>query len=248
MEEQPGSFPRVPARRKPRWGTLALVLLLHVLAIVALARAFAPQLTDSVVRQAASVLTVTITAPSEPPPPSPPPATRPPEPDEGAAAPEGKQAMPREVTAPVTRLPVKPLPAPLASSTGNENRSGARDEGEGTGAGGEGAGTGSGQSGTGQGGGGGGRKLEKIAGDINSAKDYPKKSRDLRIGHSVTILLTVGTDGRVTDCTVTEPSPDAEADAITCRLARERFRFNPALDAQGNAMIGKFRWRQRWFF
>ena len=225
---------------------LALVVVLHAVVILALARAFAPQFTDSVVRQAASVLTVTITAPSEPPPASPP-APQSPAPDEGAAAPEGKQAKPREVTAPVTRLPINPQPAPLASSTGNENRSGARDEGEGTGAGGEGVGAGSGLSGSGRGSGG-GRKLEKIAGDINSARDYPKKSRDLRIGHSVTILLTVGTDGRVTDCAVTEPSPDAEADAITCRLARERFRFNPALDAQGNAMIGKFRWRQRWFF
>lgn len=237
MDETPGT----PPRRRPKWGTLAFVVLLHVLAIIALARAFAPAFTARVVEQAASVLTVTITAPSEEPPPASP------EPDEGAAAPEGREAKPREISAPVARLPVRPSAAPPVSSTGNENRSGAREDGEGSGAGGEGAGTGSGQSGSGQGNGG-ARRLEKIAGDINSAKDYPKKSRDLRIGHSVTIQLTIGTDGLVKDCKIAEPSPDAQADAITCRLARERFRFNPALDVQGNPVAGQYRWRQRWFY
>lgn len=239
MEETPGTLPR----RRPKWGTLALVVLLHLLAIIGLARAFAPNFTARMVEQAASVLTVTITAPSEEP-------TEPaasPEPDEGAAAPEGPQARPREVAVPAVRLPVKPSAAPPVSSTGDEDRSGARDEGEGTGAGGEGAGTGSGKSGSDQGSGG-GRKLEKIAGDINSSKDYPRKTRELRIGHSVTIQLTIGTDGLVKDCRIVEPSPDSQADAITCQLARERFRFNPAMDAQGTPVVGQYRWRQRWFY
>lgn len=237
MDDTPGTSPR----RRPKWGTLALVVLLHLLAIIGLARAFAPNFTARMVEQAASVLTVTITTPSEEPLPASP------EPDEGAAAPEGREAKPREISAPVARLLVRPSAVPPVSSTGSENRSGARDEGEGSGAGGEGAGTGSGHSGSGQGNGG-ARRLEKIAGDINSARDYPKKSRELRIGHSVTIQLTIGTDGLVKDCIIVEPSPDAQADAITCRLARERFRFNPALDAQGNPVAGQYRWRQRWFY
>jgi len=167
-------------------------------------------------------------------------------PDEGAAAEEGPRAKPRAVIAPKVAIPVSPSPAPRASSTGEETQAGASDAGQGTGAGGEGSGTGSGLSGSGQGNG--FRKLEKIAGDINSARDYPKKTRELRIGHSVTILLTVGADGLVKDCRVTEPSPDAEADRITCRLAAERFRFRPATDARGNPMAGKYAWRQRWFY
>ena len=44
-----------------------------------------------------------------------------------------------------------------------------------------------------------------------------------------------------------DPSPDPEADAITCRLATERFVFRPRLDDAGNPAVGIFRWRQRWF-
>ena len=229
-------------RRKPRWGALALVVLFHVLVLAGLAQAFAPDLTAIAVERARSVLTVTVTTPE--PEATPPPEAKP-EPDEGAAAEEGRKASPKENSAPERTLPVKPSPVPRAASTGDENRSGARETGAGTGGGGDGIGTGSGRSGTGQGSG--IRKLEKIAGEINSARDYPRETRDLRNGHSVTILLTVGTDGRVSDCRITEPSPDAAADRITCQLASERFRFRPAADSRGNPIVGRYAWRQRWF-
>lgn len=226
-------------RQKPKWGTLALVILLHALVLIALARAFAPDFTASVVERATSLVTVTVATREDP-------TDEPsPVPDAGAAAPEGEKAKPREAAAP-SKLPIAvPTDAPRVASTGKENRSGAGEAGAGTGGGGEGDGTGSGASGDGQGNG--RRALEKIAGDINSARDYPRKSRDLRIGHSVTILLTVDTDGTVKDCRVTEPSPDPEADRITCKLAKERFRFTPATDRMGNPIEGKYAWRQRWF-
>lgn len=226
--------------RASRIWVSVVVALFHVIVVLGLIRAFAPDFTEKVVETALSTFTVTITAPSPTPSPEP-------KPDEGAAAPEGKKAKPKETAAPEANIPIRPSPAPRASSTGNQNRSGANDRGAGTGAGGEGMGTGSGRGGSGQGGIA-VRKLEKVAGDINSSKDYPKKTRDLRIGQSVTILLSVGADGRVTDCRVTQASPDAEADAITCRLATERFRFRPAADAQGNPVPGKYAWRQRWFY
>lgn len=236
--------------RKPRWGTLALVALGHLAVIAGLAQIFAPQFTASVVNDAVSVFTVNITAPQDPPPP--PPAEASPLPDEGASGEQGRRATPRDAAIPRTPLPINPQPVPPVASTGDAVQSGASETGSGTGGANAGEGTGSGQSGSGQGAGGQGnggrRKLEKTAGDINSARDYPKKTRDLRIGHSVTIQLTVGTDGSVTDCRVTEASPDAEADAITCRLATERFRFNPATDAQGNPVSGRYSWRQRWFY
>lgn len=230
--------------RAARIATFVFVGLLHIAALFALIRAFAPDFTGQVVDRALATFTVTVVTVEPTPTPTPEPSA---EPDEGASGREGKKAKPKPVTAPKAKIPIKPSPAPRASSTGTQNRSGAKEQGEGTGASNAGTGTGSGRGGSGQGGIG-VRKLEKIAGDINSAKDYPKKTRKLRVGQSVTILLTVGTDGRVSNCQITAPSPDAAADAITCRLASKRFRFRPAADAQGNPVIGKYAWRQKWYY
>ena len=229
------------AERKTRLGAAALVAGLHVLAIMGIISAFTPDITQAVVDRAVSALSVITPNPV---PPVPEPDS---EAEEGAAAPEGPKANPREVAAPEQTLPLHPQPAPPVAGRGEDTASGARDMGEGTGAGGEGIGTGSGQGGSGQGSGSAVRGVEKIAGDINSAKDYPRKTRDLRIGHSVTILLSVGADGRVNDCRITAPSPDPQADAITCEMAKKRFRFRPATDSKGNPVPGKYAWRQRWF-
>jgi protein TonB len=229
-------------RRRPRWGTLTLVVLLHLAALLGLVRVFAPNFTAEVIESATSLVTVTVTAPPESEP-EPVPQS---EPDAGAAGEEGRKATPREVAAPEAPVP-RPQPAPRASSTGAANSSGARDDGQGTGAGGEGEGTGSGAAGAGQGSG--ARPLELISGSINNARDYPTPpgGREVRRGHDVVIELTVGTDGRVSACRVTDPSPDPEADAITCRLATDRFVFRPRLNARGEPVVGLFRWRQRWF-
>jgi len=223
--------------RRPRWGMLTLVVLLHLAALAGLARVFAPDFTRQAIEQATSLVTVTITAPPDPVP-------APSEPDAGAAGEQGKKATPREVSAPKAPLP-RPSPAPRASSTGTANSSGASDAGAGTGAGGSGEGTGSGSGGSGTGGG--ARPLEKIAGDISNARDYPRSGREARKGHDVVIELTVGTNGRVSGCRVTDPSPDPEADTITCRLATQRFVFRPRLNASGEAVTGIYRWRQQWF-
>lgn len=244
-EQQSGEAVRTgyAPRKKVRAGPLIVVALIHAIVGYGLVKAFAPGLTAAVEREVLSPFTVTITTPE--PEPTPPPAPEP-VPDEGAAAPPGKKATPREVVAPKPNIPLKrDKPAPKTSSTGTANNSGAADAGTGTGAGGTGDGTGSGNSGNGQGNG--YQKLQKTAGDINSARDYPKKTRKLRLGKSVTILLTVGTDGRVSNCRVTTPSPDSEADAITCQLAQERFRFKPATNGRGEAVVGKYAWQQRWF-
>jgi protein TonB len=227
-------------RRRPRWGTLALVVLLHVAALAGLIRVFAPNFTARMVEDAASLVSVTITAPAEPEP-------APAEPDAGAAGEKGREANPREASAPEAPVP-RPQPAPRVASTGAENTSGAREQGVGSGASGEGEGTGSGGAGSGQGVGG-ARPLELISGRIDNARDYPTPpgGRRIRRGHDVVIELTVGPDGRVSACRVTDPSPDPEADAITCRLATERFVFRPRLNAQGDPVAGIYRWRQRWF-
>lgn len=226
--------------RRVRAGTALAVLVLHILAAIAILRAFTPDLTSAIVDGAADALTVVITTP-------PPKTEQAPEPDRGASAPEAKKAKPREASAPKQVLPKVQKPAPPVSGKGTQNASGAAAAGPGTGGGGEGTGTGSGNSGNGQGAGA-TRGVEKLSGDINSAKDYPRRTRDLRIGHSVTILLRVGTNGRVAGCEISQPSPDPDADQITCKLATKRFRFRPATDGQGKPVEGKFAWRQRWFY
>ncbi|HEU4649776.1 MAG TPA: hypothetical protein VFS49_00025, partial [Croceibacterium sp.] len=97
------------APRRPRWGTLLLVVLLHLAALVLLARAFAPNFTASVIERATSLVTVAITAPPDPVP------TARAEPDAGAAGAEAPKAAAREVAAPEAPLP-RPSPAPRAAS------------------------------------------------------------------------------------------------------------------------------------
>jgi protein TonB len=137
-------------------------------------------------------------------------------------------------------------PAPVIAATGDANTSGMRADGVGPGAGTTGTGGGSGAGGAGQGGG--GSALAQIAGTIDSARDYPRAGRDARIGHSALIVFTVGVDGRAHDCHVRESSGDPESDAITCRLAEQRFRFRPATDAAGNPVEHPYGWRQKWFY
>lgn len=230
--------------RAARIGFAVLIVLLHLALLYGLMRALAPDLTVRTVDRALSVFTVTVTTPD---PPATPPAEPEPRPEEGTAGAEGRKAEPRAAMAPKAAIPIAKAPAPPVAAQGTQDSSGAQQTGAGTGAGGEGVGTGSGRGGAGRGGMP-AKGVEKIAGDINSAKDYPRKTREQRIGRSVTVMLAVGTDGRVTDCRVTEPSPDAAADAITCRLASERFRFRPATDTSGNPVAGKYAWRQRWFY
>lgn len=226
--------------RRPRWGTLLLVVLFHLAVMAGLVQVFAPNITAGVVERVASIATVTITAPADPVP------EAKAEPDPGAAGADAPKAVAREVVAPEAPLP-RQSPAPVASSTGVENVSGAGQQGTGTGGGGEGSGPGSGGAGSGQGSG--ARPLELISGRIDNARDYPTPpgGRQIRRGHDVIIELTVGTDGRVSACRITDPSPDAEADAITCRLATERFVFRPRLNSAGEPVVGTYRWRQRWF-
>lgn len=229
------------APRHTKAGVFVLVAVLHVLAVLALIRAFAPDFSAKAVETVVSAFTVTVTTP----PPTPESSEQPK--SAGAAAEAGKKAVPREVRASKPKIEIAKAPAPKAPGTGDANTSGAKDAGADTGAGGQGSGTGSAAGGTGQGGGL-IRKAEKIAGEINSARDYPKATRELRIDDSVVIYLTVGTDGRARNCRVQRASRDAQADAITCRLAEARFRFKPATDAAGNPVESTYGWRQKWFY
>ena len=223
-------------------GVAIVVVLLHVAVVLALVRAFAPDFTAQVTRTVVSAFTVEVSTP----PPSPEPPAKQPAPEAaGAEGAAGKKAKPKEAAAPKPKLVVAERQAPPVAGKGDANAAGARDAGAGTGAGEKGAGLGAG--GSGEGTGGGARKLEKIAGEINSSRDFPRKTRALREGQSVTVQMTVGADGRASNCRVIAASADPEADAIVCRLAEQRFRFRPKLDSAGNPVVAQYQWRQRWW-
>ncbi|MBX9884182.1 MAG: energy transducer TonB [Novosphingobium sp.] len=188
--------------------------------------------------------TAAYSVPLDPPPPPPasPASTPQPAGAEGAAA---KAAKPKPVVAAPARIPTKAMTAAPAASTGDATKSGATSAGAGTGGGTSGSGTGA--SGTGDGAGSGASRAVKIAGDITATRDYPARTRNARLGSSVIVVLTVGTDGRVRACRIHKPSPDPEADAITCRLATQRFRFRPATDRAGNAIESEYGWQQSFF-
>jgi protein TonB len=231
------------APRSTRGLVIVFVALLHVVGILALIRAFAPDFTAKIAETVFSSFSVTVV--TTPPPPPPPKA-----PDKsGKAAEIGKKAVPKEKALPKPKVDIanRHEAAPRIAGRGADSAAGARDHGAGTGAGGQGNGTGSGAGGNGTGGGA-VTKAVKIAGDINSARDYPRESRDARIGDSVIVALTIGSDGRVKSCRVNKPSKDSAADQTTCRLASDRFRFKPATDANGNPVESVYGWQQKWFY
>ncbi len=236
--------PFVARPRRLRWPLIAGIVVLHVAALYGLARALAPDFTAAVEREVVSAFSI-----PPPAPPAPPPPENRSEPDEGAHGAPGREAVAQPVAAQPPRVRVREdRPLPRAASTGTAVRSGAAEAGEGTGAAGAGLGTGSGNSGSGRG----GIAVSKpvhISGSIDNARDFPVPAggRAARRGTEVIVRVVVGTDGRARDCAVYRPSPDPEADRITCRLVETRLGFRPAMDANGNPVAAPFYWRQQWF-
>jgi protein TonB len=147
------------------------------------------------------------------------------------------------IVAPKPEVPTD-RPSPVAAAEvprdGRDRTAGAASvAGPGTGSGGTGSGTSSGGAGSGtgsgQGDGAGGapvRRARLVAGDI-SLSDYPKA---LRRPGGAEIHMTVEPSGRVSRCVVVRSSGSTELDALTCRLVRERYRYDPARDARGRAV------------
>lgn len=234
--------PDPPVRTK--LGVTVFVVLLHIVVLFGLVRAFAPDFTAKAVEQVLSTFTVTITAP---PPPPPPPAEQPKA--AGAAGEAGKKAVPKETKAPPPKVPIAKTPAPKASSTGSAVNSGATNQGNGTGAGGTGDGTGAGGQGNGQGGGR-ATKAAHISGQINNARDFPvpEGGREARVGKSVILALTVAPSGRATNCRVYKSSGFPSTDATACVLAMQRLKFKPATNGAGEPITSTFYWQQKFFF
>lgn len=190
----------------------------------------------------------------EVPAPAPPTAVTP-EPPKRAPRPEGeasaanKRATPTEVVAPKPVVPVELPPPPIIAAptagAGREADAGATPvEGPGTGAGGLGDGLGSGGQGSGTGGG--GSAAIWVKGKIRDS-DYPREAAKARAGGAVVVFFDVQTNGRATNCRISQSSGRADLDQTTCRLIEKRFRYKPALDAQGRPVVSEEGWRQTWW-
>jgi periplasmic protein TonB len=58
--------------------------------------------------------------------------------------------------------------------------------------------------------------------------------------------LTIGTDGRVKDCTITQSTGHDALDDATCTLVTRRAKFDPAKNDQGQTVSGSFSSAVRW--
>ena len=83
------------------------------------------------------------------------------------------------------------------------------------------------------------RKLEPARARANLASyvsddDYPASALRSEEQGTTRFRLAVGPDGRVTECTVTGSSGSGALDSATCRLMKQRAKFEPARDSSGN--------------
>ena len=69
-----------------------------------------------------------------------------------------------------------------------------------------------------------------------TAEDYPPLALRWELQGVTRTLITIGTDGRVSDCRILKSSGSSLLDTHSCALVTARFVFDPALDAKGHAI------------
>jgi protein TonB len=83
-------------------------------------------------------------------------------------------------------------------------------------------------------------------GEWASDNDYPTRALQLGQEGVTGFHLSVGSDGKVTNCEITKSSGSPELDKTTCDLMRRRARFSPATDGDGNPTTGNYTSSVRW--
>ena len=63
-------------------------------------------------------------------------------------------------------------------------------------------------------------------------------------GARVFIMFTVQLDGHITDCIIRQSSGVGELDALVCRVAQQRFRYEPARHGDGSAYVAQSAYMQ----
>lgn len=89
-------------------------------------------------------------------------------------------------------------------------------------------------------------KVSGNPGQFFSDDAYPDSARDAGAQGLTVVSLTIGTNGRVTDCQVATSSGNAALDSTTCRISLARVRYSPAKDDAGNPIVSKARLPVRW--
>jgi len=79
-----------------------------------------------------------------------------------------------------------------------------------------------------------------------STDDYPQSAIRNEEQGTTAVRLTIGTDGRVADCSITQSSGSSALDTATCNIIRRRARYSPAKDQAGNPITGTDAARIRW--
>ena len=79
-----------------------------------------------------------------------------------------------------------------------------------------------------------------------SGDDYPPSAQRSGDQGTTAVRLTIGTDGRVSDCSVTASSGSSSLDTATCSIIRRRARFTPAKDQNGGPTTGSYSQRIKW--
>jgi protein TonB len=85
----------------------------------------------------------------------------------------------------------------------------------------------------------------QIAGNIDD-RDYPPAAMNERAQGTVLFRFIVRLDGHISDCAIERSSGNRRLDDITCRVALQRFRFRPALDAAGRPVSSQVHGEQIW--
>ncbi len=83
-------------------------------------------------------------------------------------------------------------------------------------------------------------------GNWATSNDYPSRAlREEREG-TTGFRVSIGPDGKVTDCQITRSSGSPDLDEATCSNVRRRARFTPATDGEGNPTTGSYSNQIRW--
>ena len=236
---------------RDRSGAIAAVLGVHAVLLMALMQ-ISGRIDLADPQSAMRVFDVREVPPPPPPPPQRQQQARPKE-KEGGSAPRNIKSEATPVVAPKPIIVIPPLPQIAASETprqGTAPTQGASDvRGPGTGAGGTGTGTGSGAGGTGPGGGGDGG----LAVVRTRLVTPPLGGRDFRNdlldnwprGAWVFVRFRVDANGFVIQCIIDRSSGVPAIDSAVCGMARERFRFRPALNRNGQRVADWAAYGQR---
>jgi protein TonB len=79
-----------------------------------------------------------------------------------------------------------------------------------------------------------------------SESDYPQDAIRNEETGTVTVSLSIGTNGRVTGCSVIGSSGSSSLDRATCRVLQSRARFTPAKLSNGQPTTDTYTQRITW--